>query len=58
MECFDELVGLDIRIDVGQEIPGISARGVSGRTVQRDWEKARLFLYRTAQKDTEERTTL
>jgi RNA polymerase sigma factor (TIGR02999 family) len=33
------------------EIAGM--RGVSERTVQRDWEKARLFLYRELQEDAE-----
>ena len=50
---------VDLKFFCGYSFIDIAAmRGVSERTVQRDWEKARLFLYRTAQKDTEERTTL
>ena len=43
---------VDLKFFCGFSFPEIAAlRGVSERTVQRQWEKARLFLYRTLRAD-------
>lgn len=59
-EALDELAAVepwlarivDLKFFCGFSFAEIAAiRGVSERTVQRSWEKARLYLYRTLQQD-------
>jgi RNA polymerase sigma factor (TIGR02999 family) len=59
-EALDELAAVDpvladvvdLKFFCGFTVPEIAAmKGMSERTVERSWQKARLFLHRTVQKD-------
>ena len=43
---------VDLKFFCGFTVPEIAAmKGVSERTVERNWQKARLFLHRTVRND-------
>jgi DNA-directed RNA polymerase specialized sigma24 family protein len=59
-EALDELAAVDqaladvvdLKFFCGFTVPEIAAmKGTSERTVERSWQKARLFLHRSVQKD-------